>query len=126
MFGLILRGWWRCYGRFYALAMRPLWRSVNEYLVRGVIRASRSLVHWERGLSASAWMDGKGRLVDNVFVERLWRGVKYEETYLKAYDSVGAVRASLGALYSTEQRHKSLDRQTPDGVNFREAAKLEA
>jgi putative transposase len=66
-------------------------------------------------------MDGKGRWVDNVFVERLWRSVKYEEVYLKAYDDIRSARASLGEyfeFYNTERRHQSLDRQTPDQVYF--------
>ena len=60
-------------------------------------------------------MDGKGRWVDNVFVERLWRSVKYEEVYLKAYDSMAAAKASLDryfAFYNTERRHQSLDRRS--------------
>lgn len=74
-------------------------------------------------------MDGKGRWVDNVFVERLWRSVKYEEVYLKAYDSIGAARASLGkyfTFYNRERRHQSLDRQTPDDVYYQDAARLAA
>ncbi len=64
-------------------------------------------------------MDGKGRWIDNVFVKRLWRSVKYQEVYLKAYDSIVAARASLGryfAFYNTQRRHQSLDRCTPDSV----------
>ena len=74
-------------------------------------------------------MDGKGRWVDNVFVERLWRSVKYEEVYLKAYDSMAAAKASLGryfAFYNTERRHQSLDRRTPDSVYYESAAKMAA
>lgn len=74
-------------------------------------------------------MDGKGRWVDNVFVERLWRSVKYEEVYLKAYDSLKAARASLGryfTFYNTERRHQSLDRQTPDGVYYEAADRMAA
>ncbi len=74
-------------------------------------------------------MDGKGRWVDNVFVERLWRSVKYEEVYLKAYDSIGAARESLGryfTFYNTKRRHQSLDRRTPDSVYYQHAAKLAA
>jgi len=74
-------------------------------------------------------MDGKGRWVDNVFVERLWRSVKYEEVYLKAYDSIVAARASLGryfAFYNAERRHQSLDRRTPDSVYYESAARLAA
>jgi putative transposase len=74
-------------------------------------------------------MDGKGRWVDNVFVERLWRSVKYEEVYLKAYDSVGDARRSLTAyfeFYNTKRRHQSLDELTPDTVYFETAVKMAA
>jgi putative transposase len=62
-------------------------------------------------------MDGKGSWRDNVFVERLWRSVKYEEVYLRAYDSVGEARSSIGRyleFYNTRRPHSSLDRRTPD------------
>lgn len=62
-------------------------------------------------------MDGKGRWVDNVFVERLWRSLKYEEVYLKAYESVKEARQGIGAyfeFYNTERRHQGLNRMTPD------------
>jgi len=74
-------------------------------------------------------MDGKGRWIDNVFVERLWRSVKYEEVYLKAYDGIRAARHSLAdyfTFYNTERRHQSLDRRTPDSVYYESAAKLAA
>ena len=74
-------------------------------------------------------MDGKGRWVDNVFVERLWRSVKYEEVYLKAYDSIGSARTSLGQyfeFYNEERRHQSLDRRTPDSVYYETAARMAA
>ena len=64
-------------------------------------------------------MDGKGRWVDNVFVERLWRNVRYEEMYLHACESVAAARAGLGRyfrFYNTERRHQSLGRRTPNAV----------
>jgi len=66
-------------------------------------------------------MDGKGCWRDNVFVERLWKSVKYEEVYLKAYDSVSAAKASLGtylAFYNTRRPHQSLDGKTPDAIYF--------
>ena len=64
-------------------------------------------------------MDGKGSWRDNVFVERLWKSVKYEEVYLRAYDSVGDVRASIGRyLNNTKRPHSSLDRRTPDEAYF--------
>jgi putative transposase len=66
-------------------------------------------------------MDGKGAWRDNVFVERLWRSIKYEEIYLRAYDSVGEARASIGrylTLYNQRRPHSSLDRLTPDQAYF--------
>jgi len=74
-------------------------------------------------------MDGKGRWLDNVFVERLWRSVKYEEVYLHAYDDIATARRSLGryfAFYNNERRHQALDRRTPDSVYYEPAAKLAA
>jgi putative transposase len=66
-------------------------------------------------------MDGKGSWRDNVFIERLWKSVKYEEVYLKAYDSVSAARQGIGRyfyFYNSRRPHSSLDRQTPDQVYF--------
>ncbi|HEY6642473.1 MAG TPA: IS3 family transposase [Povalibacter sp.] len=66
-------------------------------------------------------MDGKGRWRDNVFVERLWKSVKYEEVYLRAYDSVSAARSGLARyfqFYNTRRPHTALDRRTPDAVYF--------
>ena len=66
-------------------------------------------------------MDGKGAWRDNVFVERLWRSVKYEEVYLRAYDSVSEARASIArylAFYNERRPHSSLDRRTPDEAYF--------
>ena len=62
-------------------------------------------------------MDGKGRWVDNVMVERLWRSVKYEEVYLKAYSSVTDAKKQLSAyfeFYNLKRPHSSLDKMTPD------------
>jgi putative transposase len=66
-------------------------------------------------------MDGKGAWRDNVFIERLWRTVKYEEVYLRAYDSVSDARASIGRyldLYNRRRPHSSLDDMTPDQAYF--------
>jgi putative transposase len=66
-------------------------------------------------------MDGKGSWRDNVFVERLWRSVKYEEVYLKAYDSVSEARIAISAyfgFYNTRRPHSSLQRRTPDQAYF--------
>jgi putative transposase len=66
-------------------------------------------------------MDGKGAWRDNIFVERLWRSVKYEEVYLRAYDGVSEARASVGRyldFYNGRRPHSSLDGQTPDQAYF--------
>jgi putative transposase len=66
-------------------------------------------------------MDGKGAWRDNVFIERLWRTVKYEEVYLRAYDSVSDARASIRRyldLYNRRRPHSSLDDMTPDQAYF--------
>ena len=66
-------------------------------------------------------MDGRGAWRDNVFVERLWKSVKYEEVYLHAYDSVAAAKDGIGKYFVLLQRrrpHTALDRDTPDNVYF--------
>ncbi len=66
-------------------------------------------------------MDGKGAWRDNVFIERLWRSVKYEEVYLHAYDTVSDSRAGIGRyfnLYNRRRPHSSLKRRTPDQVYY--------
>jgi putative transposase len=68
----------------------------------------------DRGIAIS--MDGKGRCLDNVFVERLWRSLKYEEVYLHAYDDVAEARTGIGrylAFYNDERAHQALGYQTP-------------
>jgi putative transposase len=73
----------------------------------------------ERGIAIS--MDGKGAWRDNVFVERLWRSVKYEEVYIKAYASVAEARDSLARyfiFYNTRRPHQALDGRTPDQAYF--------
>ncbi len=70
-----------------------------------------------RGINIS--MDGRGRWMDNVFIERLWRSVKYEDVYLKAYESVREARQGLKTyfeFYNHRRRHQSLDRRTPNVV----------
>ena len=73
----------------------------------------------DNGIAIS--MDGKGAWRDNVFVERLWRSVKYEEVYLHAYDNVSEARASIGRyldFYNGRRPHSSLDDATPDQAYF--------
>lgn len=81
----------------------------------------------DRGIAIS--MDGKGRCLDNVFVERLWRSLKYEEVYLHAYDDVAAARAGIArylAFYNDERAHQALGYQTPAGFYAREMNKVAA
>jgi putative transposase len=75
------------------------------------------LIH--HGIAIS--MDGKGAWRDNVFVERLWRSIKYEEVYLRAYDSVSEARESIGryiSFYNGRRPHQSLDGATPNQAYF--------
>jgi putative transposase len=61
-------------------------------------------------------MDGKGRCMDNIFVERLWRSLKYEEVYLNAYATVAEAKAGIGSwleFYNTERQHQSLGYRSP-------------
>jgi putative transposase len=74
-------------------------------------------------------MDGRGSWRDNVFVERLWRSVKYEEVYLHAYFSVAEARAGLGrylSFYNGRRPHSSLDARTPDDAYFNHVPLLAA
>jgi putative transposase len=66
-------------------------------------------------------MDGKGRWYDNVFVERFWRSLKYEQVYLHAYESVSEARSKIGRyieFYNSRRPHSSLGTQTPDQAYF--------
>jgi putative transposase len=72
----------------------------------------------DRGIAIS--MDGKGRCLDNVFVERLWRSLKYEEVYLHAYNSVSEARAGIGRylqFFNEKRPHQALGYQTPDAFH---------
>ena len=66
-------------------------------------------------------MDGRGRALDNIFVERLWRTVKYENIYMNDYQSVPELRSGLKRyfeFYNRERLHQSLDYQTPNEIHF--------
>lgn len=66
-------------------------------------------------------MDGKGRALDNVFIERVWRSVKYECTYLRQFETVSELRQTLKkyfVFYNTERYHQNLDYKTPEEVYF--------
>jgi putative transposase len=69
-------------------------------------------------------MDGKGRFLDNIFIERLWRSLKYEEVFIKAYGSAREARLGIGgwlAFYDDDRPHQALDYRTPRAV-FEDAA----
>jgi len=108
-----------------AIIPSPRRRTVILIVAASPSRSSRYTSHaftsvlLEAGIAVS--MDGKGSWRDNVFVERLWRSIKYEEVYLKAYNTVSEARASIGrylTFYNGRRPHSSLDRQTPDQAYF--------
>lgn len=73
-------------------------------------------------------MDGKGCWRDNVFVERLWKSIKYEEVYLHAYETVSAARSGIGrylAFYNSRRPHSALDGSTPDELYYRNLPALQ-
>jgi len=79
-----------------------------------------------RGVAIS--MDGRGRWMDNVFIERLWRSVKYEEVYLKGYETIPEARRELAAyfdFYNKRRRHQGLGDRTPDEVYWSTLRKQE-
>lgn len=80
----------------------------------------------EHGIAIS--MDGKGCWRDNVFVERLWKSIKYEDVYLRAYETVSAVRSGIGRyleFYNSSRPHSALDGKTPDAFYFANLPVLE-
>lgn len=95
---------------------------------QGVQFTSESFTGLLKASGIKISMDGKGRWVDNVFVERLWRSIKYEEVYQRAYESVNAARSGIGdylKFYNMEWEHQRLG-ETPDQTYFREILLQEA
>jgi putative transposase len=105
----------------------------GEMLQEALGRGTPEVFNTDQGVqfTSSAWttrleqagvavsMDGRGRCLDNVFVERLWRSVKYEDVYLRGYESVVELERGLRAyfrFYNEERSHQSLDYQTPAKV----------
>ena len=83
---------------------------------QGVQFTSAAFVDELAGRGVRISMDGKGRYLDNIFIERLWRSLKYEEVYIKAYGSVAEARRNLGvwlAFYNDVRPHQSLEYRTP-------------
>lgn len=106
----------------------------QEMLEEALGRGTPEVFNTDQGVqfTAGAWtgrleragvavsMDGRGRCLDNVFVERLWRSVKYEDVYLRGYESVPELERGLAAyfrFYNTERPHQSLDYRTPAEVH---------
>ena len=105
----------------------------HDMLDEALAQAKPEVFNTDQGcqFTATAWtgklqaagvavsMDGKGRCLDNVFVERLWRSLKYEDIYIKRYESVPALRVGLADYfrdYNHERLHQSLDYRTPASV----------
>ena len=86
---------------------------------QGVQFTSQEFTHRLKGANVQISWDGRGRATDNIFVERLWRSVKYEEVYLKDYQTVSEARTQLGrylSFYNQERLHQALDYRTPAQV----------
>ena len=102
-----------------ALYRRP--SEIAKRFARGSQFTSARFTGLLLGNAIAISMDGRGAWRDNAFVERLWRLVKYEEAYLRAYGSVGEARASISrylAFYNRKRPHPSLDARTPDQAYF--------
>lgn len=107
-----------------------------EVLERGLKQAKPEILNTDQGcqFTHEGWiamltangiqisMDGKGRCIDNIYIERFWRSVKYEEVYLKSYETVPEGREAIGEyidkLYNTERPHQSLKYKTPAEAYF--------
>ncbi len=99
--------------------------SYTEYLTpstdRGAQFTSQAFTDVLKAHDVAISMDGKGRWLDNVFVERLWRSAKYEDIYLRAYECPAALCIGLERylrFYNGRRRHAALIRRTPDAVYF--------
>ena len=91
---------------------------------QGVQFSSQEFVNAVLGKNIRFSMDGRGRALDNIFVERLWRSVKYEDIYLHDYQSMPEVRVGLEnyfRFYNTERPHQSLRYKTPYEVHYASA-----
>ncbi len=88
---------------------------------QGVQFTSKIFIGVLKSESIAISMDGKGRALDNIFIERLWRTVKYEEIYLKEYQSVIELKQSLAVFfiyYNNERHHQSLSYKKPVEVHY--------
>lgn len=108
--------------------IEPVQEAINRYGKPDIFNTDQGCQFASLGFSGTLKdngiqisMDGKGCWRDNVFVERLWRSVKYEEAYLQAYDTVSDTKAGLQryfARYNHIWSHASLDGKTPDELYF--------
>ena len=103
-------------GYFYLPAHQAIYTVLVELwnAGQGIDLITFTQVLRDRGIKIS--MDGKGRFIDNIFVERLWRSLKYEEVYLNPYDSLCEGRMGIGRyfnFYNDERPHQALGYQTP-------------
>jgi putative transposase len=92
---------------------------------QGVQFTSAAFLDELEGRGVRVSMDSKGRFLDNIFIERLWRSLKYEEVFIKAYGSVAEARRGIGAwlvFYNNERPHQALDYCTPSEVFARAKA----
>ena len=114
---------WRSCMTFMRTRSRPgalsCWKGQQVFLALayGRLRLTGVLLREKIAIS----MDGRGAWRDNVVVERLWRSVKYEEVYLRAYGAVSEARISIGryfAFYNSRRPHSSLAAKTPDQAYF--------
>ena len=99
--------------------------SKYDYSDQGSQFTSRSWIELlkKRGIEIS--MDGKGRCIDNIHIERFWRSLKYEEVYLRSYRSIKEAKESLGSyiqFYNEERPHQSLGYKTPNEMHEAESS----
>jgi putative transposase len=111
-------------GAFCLTALRQAW-SLGQPAIfntdQGVQFTAHAFTHELESSGVRISMDGRGRAFDNIFVERLWRTVKYENIYLKRYKTVPALYAGLTdyfKLYNYERPHQSLAYRAPAAVHF--------
>jgi putative transposase len=101
---------------------------MDQAHIRALVSGISYFEEWVKGLKdagVAISVDGKGRWIDNVFIERLWRSVKCEEVYLRAYTNGNDARTSLTRyfrIYNAVRSHQSLEYRTPDEMYFGELA----
>jgi len=111
-------------GRFCLDALRSALRLGQPAIFntdQGVQYTAHEFTHTLEATGVRVSMDGRGRALDNIFVERLWRSVKYEDVYLRDYQTVRELDAGLGRyfrFYNQERPHQSLGYRTPAEVHF--------